>query len=460
MLTNPSEPRAYHLYSLVWRWHFYAGLYVIPFLVLLPLTGLVILYGPSLDAWLYNDRLFISPSDAPAVTHQSRLDAVRQAYPQSTVTHYRPALEPDRTTEVLVDQQGVVRAVYVDPYSARVVGDVEDQRRPAVIATLIHGTLLIGTIGDRLIELAAGLGIVLLITGMYLWWPRGTGLLASFRVRSQSSRGFARSIHVIVGVLFAPVLLFYLISGLAWSGIWGERYVQAWNTYPVEKSAPTETGEHVHEDMNPEGRKLVPWTLEATPMPASTLPAHAEGVAPGVVLDEAIRIAQAQGIGARYVVTVPRDEQGVWTVAAAAMNGDVTDPRDELTVHIDRYTGRVLGRVSWDDYSLGARAMTVGVPLHQGSLGWWNVALTTLGTLFMAMLPITGLCMWWLRRPARAWRLGAPPSPPNARVPAVALVTAVLVGIAFPVVGVTLLIVAAVDYLVVQRLPSVREALS
>jgi uncharacterized iron-regulated membrane protein len=457
-MSSTTSAREGHFYNLVWRWHFYAGLYVTPFLILLPLTGLVILWGASIDAWLYRDRLFVSPAGTLA-GHQNRLEAVRQAYPLATLTHYKPLPEADRTTEVLIDQQGVVRAVYVDPYSARVVGDIEDSSRPSVVAHLIHGTLLIGTLGDRLVELAAGLGIVLLITGVYLWWPRGTSVVGAFRLGAQSSRGLARSMHVMVGVVLAPALLFHLISGLAWSGIWGERYVQAWNTYPAEKFAPATTGEHVHEEMNPEGRKLVPWGLEATPMPASNPAGHAHG-APGVTLDDAIRIARAEGIGARYMVTVPRDEQGVWTVASTAMAGDLTDPRDELTVHVDRFTGQVLGRVTWDDYSLGARAMTVGVPLHQGSFGPWNRAATTLVALLIAMLPITGICMWWLRRPSRVWRLAAPPRPANARAPLVALVTAVLVGIAFPVVGVTFVLVATFDYLIVQRVPAVRSALS
>jgi uncharacterized iron-regulated membrane protein len=32
---------------------------------------------------------------------------------------------------------------------------------------------MIGTVGDRLVELAAGWGIVLVVSGLYLWWPRG-----------------------------------------------------------------------------------------------------------------------------------------------------------------------------------------------------------------------------------------------------------------------------------------------
>lgn len=37
------------LYRAVWRWHFYAGLYVVPFLVMLAVTGLMMLWISVLD---------------------------------------------------------------------------------------------------------------------------------------------------------------------------------------------------------------------------------------------------------------------------------------------------------------------------------------------------------------------------------------------------------------------------
>jgi uncharacterized iron-regulated membrane protein len=41
------------LYAAVWRWHFYAGLFVVPFAVLLAITGGVYLFKPQIEARLY-----------------------------------------------------------------------------------------------------------------------------------------------------------------------------------------------------------------------------------------------------------------------------------------------------------------------------------------------------------------------------------------------------------------------
>ena len=40
------------LYRLIWRWHFYAGLFCIPFILALSLTGSIYLFRPQIDALL------------------------------------------------------------------------------------------------------------------------------------------------------------------------------------------------------------------------------------------------------------------------------------------------------------------------------------------------------------------------------------------------------------------------
>ena len=39
------------LYRTIWRWHFYAGLFCIPFVLWLALTGSIYLFKPQVEAW-------------------------------------------------------------------------------------------------------------------------------------------------------------------------------------------------------------------------------------------------------------------------------------------------------------------------------------------------------------------------------------------------------------------------
>jgi uncharacterized iron-regulated membrane protein len=80
----------------------------------------------------------------------------------------------------------------------------------------------------------------------------------------------------LVGIALVPVFVFYLITGLTWTEVWGERFTQAWSTFPAERSAPvgaTSTDGHAaptHGDvLNSPGRQGAPWGIEQTPVPMS-----------------------------------------------------------------------------------------------------------------------------------------------------------------------------------------------
>jgi uncharacterized iron-regulated membrane protein len=92
-----------------------------------------------------------------------------------------------------------------------------------------------------------------------------------------------------------------------------------------------------------------------------------------------------------------------------------------------------------------------------GSLGWWNLAGASLLCLSVLALSVSGLVMWWLRRPARGWRLAAPPRPDPLRVPLVTWVTAAILGLLFPLAGATMIAVALFDWMLVRRVPALRQ---
>ena len=58
-----SVPAANLLYRVIWRWHFFAGLLVLPFLVMMAITGGTYLFKPELDHFLYR-----SIEDVPSRT--------------------------------------------------------------------------------------------------------------------------------------------------------------------------------------------------------------------------------------------------------------------------------------------------------------------------------------------------------------------------------------------------------
>ncbi len=82
-------------YNLAWRWHFYAGLFVIPFMILLSVTGIIDLFKPQLDAWMYADLMQV-PVAEQRLSADQQLAIVREAYPQAAVSKYLPPTAQDR----------------------------------------------------------------------------------------------------------------------------------------------------------------------------------------------------------------------------------------------------------------------------------------------------------------------------------------------------------------------------
>lgn len=464
---TPDETRgetntfARKFYVAAWRWHFYAGLYVVPFLLMLSITGLIMVYFNSVET-RFGERLYVTPQGEMS-SPIAQAQAAAALYPTGSVTQYMPPPAADRTALVTVGVDGVSMIVAVDPYTNAVLNAVEKDSTWFYFASDIHGTLLIGDLGDRLIEIAAGLAIVLVVTGLYLWWPRDGNGFARVLIPRLNTRGraFWKELHVTMGFYTSIVMVFFLISGLAWAGIWGGQFVQAWSTFPAEKWDNVPLSDETHASMNHGALKEVPWGLEQTPLPLSGSDAGAAGVPEGtpVNLNSVEDLARAIGFDKQFRIGLPGDATGVYTISADSMDGDTETPTGDRTVHIDQYTGKVLAEVGFADYSLAAKAMAVGTALHQGDMGLWNTALNALFCLTVIFICISGVVMWWKRRPSGALRLAAPPLPANLPLWKGAVFIMLLLSLAFPLVGLTLLAVLAFDVLILSNVPALRRAL-
>ena len=132
------------------------------------------------------------------------------------------------------------------------------------------------------------------------------------------------------------------------------------------------------------------------------------------------------------------------------MSYDSTNPTADRTVHVDQYTGKVLADVRFADYPLFGKAMAVGIALHEGQLGWWNVVLNAMFCLSVIFACVSGVVMWWKRRPQG--ELAAPRYPRDYRLTIGVAVIAVLVGLAFPLGGLAIVAFALIDFLLPKRL--------
>lgn len=436
--TTVREAPTSALYRAVWRWHFYAGLLTLPFMIIIAVTGALYLFKDEINDALYGHMRVVEAREAatlpPSVISAAALEAV-----PGTLKAFFPAAAPDRAAVVKIAPEGGEKiAVYVNPYDGAVLGSHWDAGlagSPTMwLIRKLHSLEYIGWWGNRIIEAAAGWAIVLTITGVYLWWPRGRNVGVALPRRTRG-RGLWRDIHAVTGAYAAVFIAFLALTGLPWSGIWGSNFYDLsyksgigmpdgyWSKYPTSDVTVGETLERA------------PWIMEKAPMPLSQ--AAKDGVPVG--LDQIVAKAEAIGVHPGFGVNMPGGETGVFT--ASVYPDDISFER---VVHFDQYSGEVLFDMDLADLGALGRAAEWGISVHMGQeFGLANQIVMLLACVAILLMSVAAIAMWWKRRPAGG--LGAPAAPADWRVPRFVFAVAIGAGVFFPLVGLTLVAALALE---------------
>ncbi|WAC73094.1 PepSY domain-containing protein [Roseateles sp. SL47] len=461
------------LYRRVWRWHFYAGLVCLPFLILLAVTGGLYLFKDPIEHWIYRPLLTVDVKPGQPLSAEALVDRAMAAQPGTAVRFVSPAA-PGRSAEVGIQTSSkTVVAVYMDPIDGRVLGEVADASRLMTVIKHLHSLALAGKIANLWIEVVAGWAMVLVVSGLFLWWPRGrSGGVLSVRGQPRQ-RLWWRDLHAVTGCVAAAAILFLAVTGMPWSAFWGEQFGRLTSTWGVGTpryvwgGAPPST-------LPLAGLPEVPWSSSQAALPRSTSGGHeghehhegheahqgqeqqvpvaappasagAAGAARSLNLDQALQIFARMGLPAGTPVRLPSGPQGVYS--AMRFPDDVRDVR---VVHLDRYSGAVLADIGLKDYGAAGRLTEWGISLHTGrQFGLLNQLLMLAGCLSIVVLAVSSVVMWWKRRPRG--RLAAPPRRAGDQAAVGAVVVAALLGLLYPLLGASMLVALLVDTLLPGR---------
>jgi uncharacterized iron-regulated membrane protein len=431
-------------YRLLWRWHFYAGIFCLPFVLWLSCTGLIYLFKPQLEPLL--EQRYAQVTAAPAQPASAQVAAALAVVPGTVLNAYQLPASPTAAAQILLGHGSEIIRVYVDPASLRVLHVVRDDDRFMRVIFYLHGELMLGSAGSMLVELAASWTILLLLTGLYLWWPRGRRLAGVLYPRlGQRGRLFWRDLHAVTAVWVSLLALFLLVSGLPWAKSWGgllRDARQAW------------AHAHVVQDWtigSPDARAQI--AAENTPPDEHAMHHGMDGMVRSqatdlTVLDRVLPAVQAQRLAAPALVAPPSMKIPHWSARSEA---DDSSRRADLT--LDPVTGQVVRRVDFAQRPLLDRLIGYGVAIHEGVLfPPLNQILSAITALGLITVCISAVILWWRRRPTGV--LGAPPAPADARHPAVFVALLMLLGVLLPLLGVSMLLVLAVERLLLRRLPA------
>ena len=440
------------LYRAIWRWHFFAGLLVIPFMLNLAVTGSLYLFKDEINDTVFAYRNVVADTGT-SMAPSTIVKAAEAAVPGSTASAYREAPNATHSAMVTVSSEAGSTLVFVNPHDGKILGQVGSDNEFNWVVKKIHSLDYFGKYANRLVEIVGGFALMLVVTGIYLWWPRRqTGGVLSVR-GTPSKRVFWRDTHAVTGAIAGVMIFFLAATGMPWSGYWGGN-VNAWLTangygYPAElwDNVPQSatTTHHVIADPG--------WIVENAPVPESDMHAHHDMAMP-IGLDRAIEVAHKESMAPGFEMAIPGDDKGVYT---AAVYPD--DLSRERTLHIDQYSGEPLVDISYPQYPALGRLIEWGINVHQGQeWGLFNQLLMLVTCLSVILMCVSAIVMWWKRRPSG--RLGVPPMPPRRSVYIGLWAIAVVFGLAFPMTGIAIIVMIVLDQTILRLLPPLRRIFS
>ena len=476
----------------MWRLHFYAGMFAMPFILLMAVTGLVILYTDPIDHVVHGDLRSVDHVEGQRLSYDAQEQAVESAYPDGAVLDMTPPSGEDDSTRFFVDDgSGSGLHVYVDPYTAEVLGHVKPGNGIIGISNRLHGYLNNDSItielpavsalwddgavmrdyvvGDLLIEIFGVWTLVLVATGLYLWWPRrsrqsqgshGARRLLLVR-RGVTGRARWRDLHGLGGATLLVFMLITIVSGLGWSTYWADQFGSLANTLTPNSSIdPPASSLGVRGDLDRFGNQI-PWASGDFPIPASYAPPVGASSPAPLSLDEVVRIAQDEGMKPGYTIAFPgntTDEAGNTVYGAFTLSNSWPRATGEARdLFIDQFSGAALAEQTGWGFGTVQYSMDVLVSTHMGTqLGIMSRLFMTALCVLSIWSVISGFVMFWKRR--RPGTLGLPRRPVDVRLTRRIGVIAVVTGIVFPQWGVTALLILGLDRFVIRRVRPLRRA--
>ncbi|HTM94774.1 MAG TPA: PepSY domain-containing protein, partial [Croceibacterium sp.] len=357
------------------------------------------------------------------------------AHPGSTFLDYRlPERLGDAGLVRVALPEGAVREVFVSS-GGTVVGEFDPDRRIMAVVKRVHSQLLIGEVGNRLVELAACWAIVMILSGLYLWWPRGQGAAGVVWPRlGLGKRAFWRDLHAVTGFWISSLALVLLVSGLPWAGVWGPAFatvraelgwVKGAPSWEIDsaRAAPADGGEHHHHMVAMGGGG--PFDIQA--------------------FDRVVSRAAAEKLAFPAIVTPPGapGRFGAPGVDGWTMRSDAANVPLQTTVGYDSSGQVELSRERFGDSHPIDRAIGYGIAWHTGQLfGWINQLVGVLTALGLVTMAVSGFVMWRRRKP-----VSAPPK--QGTTPKTVVAALVVLGLLLPLFGASLLALLAVDRIVI-----------
>jgi uncharacterized iron-regulated membrane protein len=340
--------------------HRYIALIACAFLVVFGVTGSIMAFEPELENLLHPTLSYVTPG--PAARSLAEIsDAVVRARPDGRVVGYTIPSAPRLSYQV----READATVFVDPYSGRLLGT--RTLAPDWLAKVhqLHLRLLIrnrSDSGKKIMSWAGVTLIVLLLSGVWLWWP-----LKRFTVRRTGTRTRQWfDLHAASGILSFVFLLVLAGTGV----VIGFERMTSPLLYRISRSEPSA----------PAATEIV--------APAGAIPVSADSV----------RVIAAAALPGAAVFRIDLPRPGQPYIVRMRYPEDRT-PGGRSEVRIEPYSAAVLFAEGSRTAPAGARMIIANRAFHTGDrFGLASKTLVSLASLALVLQVVSGFVVWGRRR--------------------------------------------------------------
>ncbi|WP_299248725.1 PepSY domain-containing protein [uncultured Aquimarina sp.] len=399
------------LNSWLWKWHFIAGLISLPFVLVLSITGTIYLFKSDYETPRQKHIKEVTVTGTPIPLQEQLLIANTNAIkkPNSVII----ATSPNQATEFISGRFGSKSSLFINPYTGTVSGEIISKKTDMHIVRKLHGELLTGKFGTKIIELIASWMVVLIVTGLYVWWPSGGWKLKGYFIprTNLDHRTFYRDLHAISGFWISILLLMILAGGFPWTDVFGNNFKQ------IQKL--TNTGYPSTWQAN---------RIQSTP---SGNP---------LTLDQIVEKTKTLKLPGEVTLSFPKDSKGVYSLS----NFNPSDLSSQQKIHFDQYSGETILKHTWKDVGILMRGRMWFMAFHQGEFGVWNWWLMLFTAIILTIMSASAIVSYVLRKRKKSW--GIPKAPASFKVGYGIVIILVLLSLLFPLFGISLLFILGIEY--------------
>ncbi|PRY43047.1 putative iron-regulated membrane protein [Spirosoma oryzae] len=353
--------------------HLWLGLISGLVVFIVALTGSLLVFREELEP-LTDPRFFmVSP---PAAGHRQSLDAlvetISTTFPDKKISRVIRESAADRTVVVELKQSKKAKdilAVALNPYTGEIVATRQEQDAFFPTVLRLHRYLCLGETGKVITGISCSLFLIIMLTGLVLWWPNRKNCSQRFRIKwNASAKRLTWDVHAVVGFYVLPFIFLIAATGLIWSYKWVNNLL------------------FLAFDGKPQVKREAPVNLSAAGM---TTMGRLERVY--------VQTNQRLPHPGRFTLIFPETDSLSLTVSKVDETAAVSNVVDML--YFDYRTGQSTGQQLYSETTRGFKARRLIFPIHTGSLlGWPTKLIALLVAILTTTLPLTGFYIWWGKR--------------------------------------------------------------